>query len=233
MNKKRLIALLILSTVMVNNCVQGVSTAHAEELTSTVEDLQNEYLPDDPDPNAGYNSEIIVDKNSNKKVSVSSFNNSITWVAGTYVWPNNDVTMVLGSGITVYALTYTTSGKFYVASKKGYGFTNTSVPNLSSLEIVGGDSNGLTIMGTFPQYGQTQWKLSSSTSTSLVTENFGSINYTAELIRCESDTEEKDGCYKNKQSTCYSPYSIASTNCSNGYTATSNNVYCYKINANK
>ena len=63
--------------------------------------------------------------------------------------------------------------------------------------------------------------------------NWESINYTAELIRCESDTEEKDGCYKNKQSTCYSPYSIASTNCSNGYTATSNNVYCYKINANK
>ena len=63
--------------------------------------------------------------------------------------------------------------------------------------------------------------------------NWESINYTAELIRCESDTEGKDGCYKNEQSTCSSPYSIASTNCSNGYTATSNNAYCYKINANK
>lgn len=63
--------------------------------------------------------------------------------------------------------------------------------------------------------------------------NWESINYTAELIRCESDTEGKDGCYKNDQSTCSSPYSIASTNCSNGYTATSNNAYCYKINANK
>lgn len=63
--------------------------------------------------------------------------------------------------------------------------------------------------------------------------NWESINYTAELIKCESDTEGKDGCYKNEQSTCSSPYSIASTNCSNGYTATSNNAYCYKINANK
>lgn len=180
MNKKRLIALLILSTVMINNCVQGASSVHAEELTSTVEGLQNEYLPDDPDPNAGYNSEITVDKNSNRKVSVSNFNTSITSVAGTYVWPNNDVTMVLYSGITVYALTYTTNGQFYVASKRGYGFTNTSVPSLSSVEIVGGGSNGLTIMGTFPQYGQTQWNLSSSTSTSLVTENFGTIPYTAD-----------------------------------------------------
>ena len=63
--------------------------------------------------------------------------------------------------------------------------------------------------------------------------NWESINYTSELIKCESDTEGKDGCYKNEQSTCSSPYSIASTNCSNGYTATSNNAYCYKINANK
>lgn len=63
--------------------------------------------------------------------------------------------------------------------------------------------------------------------------NWESINYAAELIRCESDTEGKDGCYKNDQNTCSSPYSIASTNCSNGYTATSNNAYCYKINANK
>ena len=172
MNKKRLIALLILSTVMINNCVQGASSVNAEELTSTVEGVQNEYLPDDLDPNAGYHSEITVDKNSNRKVSVSNFNTSITSVAGTYVWPNNDVTIVLYSGITVYALTYTTNGQFYVASKRGYGFTNTSVPSLSSVEIVGGGSNGLTIMGTFPQYGQTQWNLSSSTSTSLVTENF-------------------------------------------------------------
>ena len=56
MNKKRLIALLILSTVMINNCVQGASSVNAEELTSTVEGVQNEYLPDDLDPNAGYHS---------------------------------------------------------------------------------------------------------------------------------------------------------------------------------
>ena len=58
----------------------------------------------------------------------------------------------------------------------------------------------------------------------------GLITYTAELIKCKSDTEGTDGCYKNEQNTCSSPYNITNANCSEGYTATSNNAYCYKIN---
>ena len=63
--------------------------------------------------------------------------------------------------------------------------------------------------------------------------NWSTKNYTAELIKCKSDTEGTDGCYKNEQSTCSSPYNITNANCSEGYTSTTNNAYCYKINENE
>lgn len=185
MNKKLSRISMLLSVFMVFSCISTSRIAYAVETSSTNGEV--EYLPDDPDPNAGYDSAIKVDKNSTNNISVSSLSTSLTKVAGTYVWPNNDVTMILYSGITVYSLTYTTSGQFYMASKRGYGFTNYSTPDITSVKICGANDKGLRIIGTFPNYGQTEWYLNSSTSTSFTVNNFGSIGYTADST-CEPKT---------------------------------------------